>query len=405
MKKQPFSSPEEALEHYGVKGMRWGVRKDRETGDRDAGPSKDETGRLGPGEAGEIAQFNASTKAYMAAATKMTQGLSPEQQAANLRANRERFAQKFDGSDSVSKGVEKDDPSTIAKAREKWNALDSDQKKTLAMIGVYGAVAGGVVAYGVYASRYSVPGSAFTDMMGANSAGPGQKIGLGAYLARINKSQEHTYAVENFFRPEAFARPAFELPVGHTFHRISSVAEDTFTQATYASSNAEDFHRYAAALGVSGMKRHHVTFQAKDSIKIPALKDVLDTVREVQGSKTERGVLEAYKEISHGQWKGDDAKALIKALQKKGYSGIVDEMDAGVFSERPLVLFSNNKNFGPKSAKVLTRKDLKRAVDNLTEIPKPPGRAGYKFVKGQKLQAPKPPNVHEFLEGLAAQLA
>ena len=29
MRQQPFASPGEALEHYGVKGMRWGVRKER----------------------------------------------------------------------------------------------------------------------------------------------------------------------------------------------------------------------------------------------------------------------------------------------------------------------------------------------------------------------------------------
>jgi hypothetical protein len=28
MRQQPFASPEEALEHYGTKGMRWGVRKE-----------------------------------------------------------------------------------------------------------------------------------------------------------------------------------------------------------------------------------------------------------------------------------------------------------------------------------------------------------------------------------------
>lgn len=32
MRQQPFTSPEEALAHYGVKGMRWGVRNERESG-------------------------------------------------------------------------------------------------------------------------------------------------------------------------------------------------------------------------------------------------------------------------------------------------------------------------------------------------------------------------------------
>lgn len=35
MRQQPFASPEEALEHYGTKGMRWGVRKQNDTSGRD----------------------------------------------------------------------------------------------------------------------------------------------------------------------------------------------------------------------------------------------------------------------------------------------------------------------------------------------------------------------------------
>lgn len=33
MRQQQFASPEEALEHFGIKGMRWGFRKDREPGE------------------------------------------------------------------------------------------------------------------------------------------------------------------------------------------------------------------------------------------------------------------------------------------------------------------------------------------------------------------------------------
>jgi hypothetical protein len=47
MRQQPFASPEEALAHYGVKGMRWGHRKKEETSERDR--AKDETtGQVSP---------------------------------------------------------------------------------------------------------------------------------------------------------------------------------------------------------------------------------------------------------------------------------------------------------------------------------------------------------------------
>src|SRR3954471_280427 len=42
MRQQPFASPQEALNHAGVKGMKWGVRKEEETVGRDA------SGRIAP---------------------------------------------------------------------------------------------------------------------------------------------------------------------------------------------------------------------------------------------------------------------------------------------------------------------------------------------------------------------
>jgi len=42
MHKQPFASPEEALEHYGIKGMRWGHRKQEDSGSRDSSSKEDD---------------------------------------------------------------------------------------------------------------------------------------------------------------------------------------------------------------------------------------------------------------------------------------------------------------------------------------------------------------------------
>lgn len=44
---QDFASPGEALAHYGVKGMKWGVRKQEETGSQDRS-TKDSSGKVGP---------------------------------------------------------------------------------------------------------------------------------------------------------------------------------------------------------------------------------------------------------------------------------------------------------------------------------------------------------------------
>lgn len=56
MRDQPFASPEEALEHYGVKGMRWGVRKEEDTGSGQRPAAKPST------PASSVARVNEATK-------------------------------------------------------------------------------------------------------------------------------------------------------------------------------------------------------------------------------------------------------------------------------------------------------------------------------------------------------
>src|SRR4051794_26715292 len=59
MRQQPFASPGEALEHHGVKGMRWGVRKEEETGERTSTVKIGE--RTSTGKVGEQTSIGSST--------------------------------------------------------------------------------------------------------------------------------------------------------------------------------------------------------------------------------------------------------------------------------------------------------------------------------------------------------
>lgn len=49
MRQQPFASPEEALQHFGVKGMRWGVRKEQPGSDRLSSQASFAGGGMGHG--------------------------------------------------------------------------------------------------------------------------------------------------------------------------------------------------------------------------------------------------------------------------------------------------------------------------------------------------------------------
>src|SRR4051812_38648312 len=81
-------SPGDILKHHGVKGQKWGVRKEEDSSATSSA-------------AKAVAGANADTKAYMSAASEMTKNISSEKQAANLKANRERFAAKFEASEAT----------------------------------------------------------------------------------------------------------------------------------------------------------------------------------------------------------------------------------------------------------------------------------------------------------------
>lgn len=412
MRTQPFASPEEALaylQHYGVKGMRWGVRKEDLPSGRGGGKA--------------MAELNTSAKGYMSAAATMNSvKLSPEQRVSNIIANQKRFLAKFEPSEApgVTPGkIEhlptiKPTPGKAPKGEVKIGGLDAEAEKhgltrsEKIQIGLALGAIGGALAYGAYANRYAMPPDLLLDNTGLVNAlnplkgyKPGQKLGPGAFIQRAVASQNASYDVDSFFRPESFSRPAFELPAGHVFQRISAAAESTFAPATYCTADPDDHVRYALALGVQSVKRHQISFTATSAIKVPALTDVLNEVHQAMADEglkpfhsiTEREVLERYKSISHQQWKGDEATALIKRLKSKGFGAIVDEMDSGVFSDRPLVLFSDHVS--PKKDKILTAKDMRKLATQLKDINNPPGR---------KLELPGHAAPKSLWEDIAAQI-
>lgn len=347
---QQFASPHEALEHHGVKGMHWGVRKEDESSS-DRASSK------------EIANYNAKTKSYMAAADQIRDSsVTPEQAAKNVSANATKFADKFA-------------PSNGSKSR----TLTPTEKKLL-IGGVLGAGAIG----GLYlAKKYGISGEVASEFK------PGDKLSIADFDRLRAQSLYASWGTNGYVTKESFARPAFELPVGHTLHRLSAEAEtqfgNSFGNGTYATHSLDDFNRYAVGFGrtegplLDPTALHHVSWQLTKPVKVPALTDVLGTVREVLAEEhglggheiSDKEVVEAYGKWSGGTWKegtgyGGGGK-LLEALKKKGYGAIVDEQDAGILGESPL-LFFDTSSAGPKSSTQLTEAVARSARENLTEM-------------------------------------
>lgn len=314
------------LAHYGIKGMKWGVRKEEEIGPH-------------------------STASYLAALDPGKK-VTAKEAAANLTENEKKFQDKFNGPDKKTNEAAK-------------KSFVSKHKKVLINTAVGAAViAGLILSEKQRNAKYNASIKEFS----------GKDIPLQQFESHVNFSKEKTWMKNDFVKPESFDREEFTLPAGHTFHRISRDAEDTFGESTYATHSTEDFNRYVAQfrgeLGDSPL--HHVTFQATQDVKVPNLQTVLSTLKEAMtGTHTyeysEKQILDEYQSLSGGKWNGNNALKMIDRLKQKGYGALVDEMDAGVIGETPLVLFAQHL-LGGKSNTLLTEEAISQAEASLIEL-------------------------------------
>lgn len=303
---------EALLMHYGVKGMRWGVVKDDE-------PTS--------GEAGAKADYKAiyRPKAPSTSQEKRAKALSTTTQ----------FVDKHEPPNGRSK-------------------LSPETKKKL----IYGIVGGLAVA--------AVVGGAYYAKKNGVSL---PNVNLDSYL-EATKTSRLSAINADFITKASFDRKGFTLPAGHTFSRISGGVEKSFGHVTYTSSSDADFNRYVAQLGHA--MTHKVTFKSTQPVKVSSLTSALETLREVLGGSAGRVVdreeaLNTYRELIGGKWDSPLASDFFSAMKKKGFSALIDEMDAGVISESPLIIF-NHDGLGKKTTKVMSKTDLAKALGVVSDF-------------------------------------
>lgn len=352
------------LEHFGVKGMRWGVRNQRQK----TGYSGSKSGHAG----------------------SLKSGLSPKQKQKNLADSNKKFADKWGGlqfPESKSSSGSLDFTKTPTHISTAWHP--TEEQKHIAEIGAAALVAGGVLfavrekrlkdirevsalAKPFSAEDYSKTASKFLPSF-VDDVKPGQNVSASSYMGACTGSKLRSWS-SGYVNAESFAQKEMEFPAGHTFRRFSKTAESSFKDGTYCVSNDADFNRYVTMFGAGeGGSRHVISFDAKQKIRIPDLHTTLETLRvEMQKQSahvvTPDEVLQKYKVMSGGVWSkfGLEGK-LIGSLKKQGYHGVVDQMDAGVLGESPLTLFDSSA-LGAKTSKPFTALMVQHAYKGLTEI-------------------------------------
>jgi len=306
------------IEHHGVKGQKWGVRKDNQSSGSSVSPEN-------------IPKVEVSSA----------------DQAKNLAENKQKSLAKH--------GVDTEIPDD-----DSGFHITGKQIATVAV----GAAFAGALLYGGYKVHKLI------------NYPPGDPVNLKDFNTLVASSQISTWGGQGFVQASSFDRPEFTIPAGHTIHRLSTKAETSLSGfGTYSVSDTKDFDRYVSNFRHekgAGNIFHHVTFNTTEDVKVPNLRTTLDTLKEVM-TKEQYGleppdgeVIAAYNLLSGGKWKGQRDRELLKALGAKGYGAIVDEMDAGVIGDRPMVFFSDA--VGQVSSKVLSSDEIKAAESNLFEL-------------------------------------
>jgi hypothetical protein len=350
------------IEHHGIKGMRWGViRNDVQLGNAGGG-SKETTPKKAAAGGGSSKTSSASTKQLI---DDFYKNKSPEELKAE--GQRKLKAQADDVFPHSATGPKKskkagDEPEPTADEL-KSGGMSKNQKIALA---AGATVAVGLLAY--YGSQKLNQGDGATPPLAVPvpPAKPTKK-----QLSENHKAQTATLHAEmsaifgehdgkglnggpgpfyaGLMSKKAMDRPEFTLPKSTMFQRMSNHAEtgDGYEKGAYVTFLTNDKNSYSGS-GEFGGAKYNLQFQPTHDIKVPSVSTILKTLKEVGGPNGEKyndkQAYAAYHSLSGGTWrKSAGGQKLIDGLKAKGYSAIVDDMDAGYLGDLPLVFFGETK--------------------------------------------------------------
>ena len=319
METAPEPFVDDFLAHYGVKGMKWGVRK---------------------------SETNARTKAYVSASetpSKLTRG----ELMSKVQSSEQMFVEKA--------GFRLTKKQALIGASVGAGLL-------IAAGGAYYAANNSDINFGDLASRLKTGYPA-----------PGSKVTQSQFAELRKKAQMRTMLGDGYITQQSYLQGEYTLPAGHVFSRVSSANETDFKKNTYALHTKADFDRYVSEFSKDGhfTELYRVSFSAKTPIRVPSLTQRLDVLKDTMstgGRKvSDSEVIKEYESMLKTFWTEPKAQTYFNALSAKGFNAIVDDADAGIAGESPLLLFDPSV-LGSKSSKKLSKEEVSTSKNSLTEI-------------------------------------
>lgn len=394
MAQQEFKTPQDALAHYGKKGMKWGVRNE----DKPTGGSAGSTDKPEPidenaySEAMKSFYSKKSDEDLQAEGQKKLEAQAEvsfpskkevkrnakadrlEQQAAEMANLAEKTEAKRN---ALGKGVgNRIRRASLSADINSYRQYESDLKKqasqvrdgkltdnqkVLLTVGAAAAI-GGLALYG--SSKYGDYKDGITPSTKKRLYDENKAQTDAEWRSLFGRDHDGEKSLGGFYtasqggffgglkNQKAMDRPEFTIPKGTVFQRFSNHEEDSSqygtTKGVYSTFLSNDKKMYGAS-GEFGSKKFVVNFKAEDEVRVPSLKTVLSHLQQVREKEypdspqhnTPEKIFTEYHGFSGGSWDSKTATRLFESLKSAGYSAIVDDMDAGYLGDLPVVFFGN----------------------------------------------------------------
>ena len=392
--KQQFETPSDALAHYGVKGMRWGVRKeDRPGGDSSGGSAISEKKQQ------KVDDFFDKAAKARALAKEM------DEQGIDSPAMRELYGKAWDSGDRMFAIMYGQSKETAVQKQIEFNEkraeyleknataiqegkLTSNQK--LAIVGgLAGAAVVGYVGYQVYQDRKY------------QNAEAGDKITHHIFTRRYAESAEH-YTSTSLKSFDSLDDHDVHVPKGTVFSRLTAYKDEDMEGRLYTTFTEDDNNKYRGIYGPAlksrtGSRELYIShMEMGESVRSPSHRKRVEIYRDMlmeldahkrgtqfveyedSGRLVTRTRDDAYYNNRALKEYNTFARQLVvknpisdlyfKKVQERGYNALVDDNDAGQLADLPMILLKPKSMVSNRRFEPLSRDIEKKARKNFTEI-------------------------------------